>query len=443
MRYLHVALASALLMSGCKDPYGLEVVVEVSDIIPTIATATLSEGDLSYESATIEFGPTDGYGTTLDFDLTGDGPYTLSLLGNKADQEVFYRVTATTDTDAETLEVTDSFETGPVWNELPAFTVEGTNTLDGYILFVLVAEPGAVVILDSEGDYVWWSEIDVSLQPYGRARISQDRQSVFYLPINQSDQITNAGIYKVSIDGEHSELIEAEGAHHDFTELDDGTLTTLVYDEKSEGSLQIDGDAIVEIAPDGTQTTVTSVWDHEEYDPDASDVPGTTWSHANVLEYDEESDSYTVSFLGFSSIYRFGRDGSLEWRLGGDQSDFAMPDGETELFNYQHHFQFLEDSVLIFDNGDIGSLSSRIVEYSFDGTTPQINNIWSFTPDPELYCFSLGDATRLDNGNTFANFSVQGHLFEVDPEGEVIWTLAGELGAAFGYTSLIDSLYAP
>jgi len=439
-KHIYIGLATALLTSGCKQSAELDVDVVLSDVISTVATATLNPGDLNFESAQIEFGATTDYGNTLTFDLTSEGPYSLKLLGNKADQEVFYKVSASIG--SETLEYSDSFETGAVWNELPAFTVDGTNTVDGYILFALVSEPGAVVILDNDGDYVWWSEIDVSLQPYGRARISRDRQSVYYLPINQSDQIVNAGIYQVAIDGESTELIEAEGAHHDFVELENGALATLVYDEQNEGGQWIDGDAILEIAPDGSQTKITSIWDHEIYDPEASDVPGTTWSHANVLDYDEALETYTVSFLGFSSIYRFGRDGALHWRLGGDQSDFALPGGETELFNYQHNFQFLEDSVLIFDNGDIGAMSSRIVEYSFDENSSELEQAWSFTPDPELYCFSLGDATRLDNGNTFANFSVQGHLFEVNPEGEVLWTLAGELGAAFGYTSLLDSLYA-
>jgi len=74
---------------------------------------------------------------------------------------------------------------------------------------------------------------------------------------------------------------------------------------------------------------------------------------------------------------------------------------------------------LIFDNGRYRRDFSRVLEVD-----PKTNKIvWSYTaPNPtDFYSWHLGGAERLPNGNTLICDSHWGRLFEVTPDGEIVW----------------------
>jgi outer membrane protein assembly factor BamB len=79
--------------------------------------------------------------------------------------------------------------------------------------------------------------------------------------------------------------------------------------------------------------------------------------------------------------------------------------------------------ILIFDNGNVRPgvtvPHSRVVEIE-----PQTGAIgWEYR-DPVIQSFFapfMGCAQRLDNGNTLITESASGRLFEVTPQGEVVW----------------------
>ena len=79
--------------------------------------------------------------------------------------------------------------------------------------------------------------------------------------------------------------------------------------------------------------------------------------------------------------------------------------------------------ILVFDNGNfrVGQhvIHSRVVE--IDPATQEV--VWSYA-DPmssSFYTPYMGQAQRLPNGNTHITESATGRLFEVTPEGEVVW----------------------
>jgi hypothetical protein len=47
----------------------------------------------------------------------------------------------------------------------------------------------------------------------------------------------------------------------------------------------------------------------------------------------------------------------------------------------------------------------------------------------------------MDDGATFINWSTAGRLELVSAEGELLWSLATELGYAFGYGTPVPTLY--
>ncbi len=120
-------------------------------------------------------------------------------------------------------------------------------------------------------------------------------------------------------------------------------------------------------------------------------------------------------------------------------------------------------------------LADRIVEVSPTGALREVWNVWDhytpdpsedwsggfYVPDPEVLDWShvnaisysaaedayfvslplLGNAQRLPDGNTLLVFSSAGEMNEVSPSGDVMWRLNLDLGAAFGFSERIDSLY--
>jgi len=85
----------------------------------------------------------------------------------------------------------------------------------------------------------------------------------------------------------------------------------------------------------------------------------------------------------------------------------------------QHKPHMLENgNILIFDNGTLRGYS-RVIEVN--PLTEEIE--WEYTSQPKKKFLSkyISGAQRLPNGNTLICEGGKAHLFEVTPEGEVVW----------------------
>jgi hypothetical protein len=92
--------------------------------------------------------------------------------------------------------------------------------------------------------------------------------------------------------------------------------------------------------------------------------------------------------------------------------------GEGQL-QWPHHPTPLENgNILVFDNG-VQRGYSRVIE--LDPIGEKI--VWQYSADPpeDFYSHGRGSAQRLGNGNTLICESDRGRVFEVTPEGEIVW----------------------
>ena len=467
-----ILLPVLLLATGCADdptgddddddtswPEGIEVTL--SDVIPTVATLTWSPGDPAITEARVEFGRGGAAEFSAPVDLVGGEPYTATLLGMKPGTEYGAWVTAETADGAVTTEPA-AFTTGPLPSGLPGLALEVTGddsdfAAGGFLITAMFTGTPAPVILDGDGDIVWWYlEQDDSFQ-VNRARLSRDGRWILYwspnihglgppggAPSSSSGGGAEQKLVRVSLDGTVEETLDLLDGHHDFVELADGTLAYIEYDTRQEGVEEVHGDRIMEIAPDGAVTEVYSVWDDFEYEGDDPGDPGPPegWTHANALRHDEADDAYYVSLRAQDGILKIDRaTGSLQWALGTPISDFVDPDGGSDFFNAQHGFQVLDGTLLVFNNGDAEDAASRVLEIAVDEDSFGAEVFWEYAPDPTLFCPTLGDVHRFDSGNSLVLFSTAGQVEEVTPEGEVVWRLAADLGGALGYGVWTETLY--
>ncbi len=440
--------------TGPDDPVegevAFDVTIELSEAIPTVAMVTWSAELERVDSGRVEFGLDTGYELVAPTEVEDEGSYQALLFGMKPSREYHLRVVATSDGQAyasEDLTVT----TGPVPTSLPDLTVSiseaGSEMASGgYLVTSIFAVPPAAVIIDGDGDYVWWHiDSDPRFQ-VSRTRLSYASGWVFYWsgnargPAGPDDPVMDQRLMRVSLDGTVVEEVGLEEGHHDFTILPDGTLAYIEYDERLVDGISVRGDRIIELRPDGTSEEVFSIWDHVEYRP--THRPGVNWSHANAIAYFAEEDVYYVSFRHFNSIYKIDRQtGDVICVMGGVESDFELPSGSTSIFLAQHGIHPLGDTLLVFDNGEESRHYSQLLEMSFNESTGIAETFWSFIPSPTIFNATLGCAQRLESGNTLATYSNAGQIEEVTTDGDVLWRLNASLGGATGYSQYMESLY--
>jgi len=195
--------------------------------------------------------------------------------------------------------------------------------------------------------------------------------------------------------------------------------------------------------------------------------PRADWMHVNAVAYHEELDQIAISVSTFSEIWildhsttteeargsrggRSGRGGDLLYRWGNPQRYMRGDAGGQQLF-HQHDVQWIPEGypgdghLTIFNNGRErpGGEYSSVVEIApplqadgsyaiadpaaFGPETP----CWEYhAPDKKTFFASfVSGAHRLENGNTLICSGSNGRVFEVEPDGTIVWEYWNPYGA--------------
>jgi hypothetical protein len=379
--------------------------------MPTVVTL---EGDAA-DGTVVRFG-LDG---ALDREsLFQDGSATL--LGLPPDVEVSFQVGCADPA---------SVRTGTLAEELPTLSTAGTS--DQFLVTTFLGGMSGPTIVDPAGRVTWFFPDDHGLEVI-RSRLSRDGRSMLYNAVSAGGTPSeDSAIVRVSLDGSSVEEIPVPRLAHDFVELADGTLASLAVDIREVDGEEVRGDQIVEIAPDGAVEVVWSTFDCFDPAVDIGTDQQAGWTLANALDYDEAADRWYVSLRNFSSIVGIDRaTGSCPWVFGSTAQTVSLAQ-DAAVFLHQHQFEVRDDSVLVMDNDGATGNVSRVLEYTLDGGVA--SEIWSYTADPAIFSFVLGEPVRLADGDTMVDWAVGGQFDRVNPDGSVQWQLVSEMGLAFGF----------
>ncbi len=447
-----VLAALPCVAAGCPGPPTATVVldVEASPAIPTALHVTLildaDGGDARADAAWVELGLDAPGERVVAADAADDGTFRATVVGLKAGRDYLLRGVVETGAGAVSSETVE-IATEPPPAALPSFdlTVAGEGPAPVVVTSLLGAEPAAVAV-DGDGDYVWWY-LPGTLDPGGqglvtRAVPSADGRSMWvaaWTPLDGFGPSTDdRSLLRVALDGSEAEVVGVAGLHHDVCELPDGTVAALVFDEREVDGVTLNGDALVEIAPDGSQRALWSTWDDFDPTPEDAQTPGAHWSHANAVDWDEARGVYRVSLRNLDALVEIDREGHLVWQFGGQDGDVQLLSGRPATHQHQH--QGTDGGLLVFDNGEDGVADSRAVEYAVDRDAGTAEQVWELVPDPGLMVYALGDVARLAGGSTVVTWATAGRIQQVDPAGDTLWQLDLSLGAGLGYTTLWDGL---
>ena len=173
-------------------------------------------------------------------------------------------------------------------------------------------------------------------------------------------------------------------------------------------------DRIVEVDAAGERVWEWSAFQHLDFQQDVVTFNDRRdeWSHGNTV-VPLPGDRVMVSFRNLSTVGIIDKkSGDWVWKLG------------YEKLAQQHDPSMLPNgNILIFDNGSHRQHQplpfSRVIEVD-----PRTNEtVWEYLDTPPYNFFSpyISGARRLPNGNTLITEGMFGRMFQVTPDGKVVW----------------------
>jgi len=431
--------------------------VKLSNLTITPVSGTPSVFKVAWESSLpctshVQFGTTSDHDLRTPTTTTPTTKHQALLLGLPASSDVFVKAAVAPADGSPVNHIQGKASTGALPAELPKLTLSDHDPKKaeaGYTLMpILGADSTWLTLIDAKGRYVWWKKVAKRIFT---AHLTSDRKAIVYLKHAVSTTV-GGSLVIIPLDGSPTSEIQATGGHTDFVEISPGKYAVLGWEIRKikNGTRKILGDTIMEVSASSPPKVVWNVFnyftpsDNQTYpngvygtDPTVED-----WSHVNGIHYDAGQNAYYLSAgPALDTIMRVERDtGNMPWSVG-LVGNIKSADGK-HLVSAPHSVQKLSapDTVLVF-NRAVPDGCSHAAEIHVNQTTQTATMKWSYQSKNCYKVYFLGDAERLDNGNTLVNWSTSGHIEEVTRDGDVVWSLRAQLGAGFGFIDRVLSLY--
>ena len=156
--------------------------------------------------------------------------------------------------------------------------------------------------------------------------------------------------------------------------------------------------------------------------PSAAGVP-YDYFHINSVNLDTDGN-LLISSRFTCTVFKLNRStGSIIWRLGGKNSDFALGPGLP--FAFQHDAIAVDASTIrIFDNESDGTAvrpHSRVIWVNHDDAAMTASIVQSEEHPDGLSAGAEGGSQGLPNGDTFVEWGIVGRFSEFSPSGQLLF----------------------
>ncbi len=329
----------------------------------------------------------------------------------------------------------------PVGVEVPAVLSSEPDLQDPSLRFLLTSsvqvgwagnpERAWTVILDRQGRVVW-----ALVSPYFRLtlhpRLARDGGSLL-LDRNSFwglyDQGAASQVLRVGIDGTELAWYDTPGLHHGFVDLPDGGLAWGAVDGEHE-TLEL-------LSAEGEQRSLWSCRSfHEQLGESAACA-------SNAVDHSEDRGSFLLSFYTTHSVVEIGAEHGETRRWFGHLDGAWSFEPEESAFWWQHGAHLTAAGTLLLSTHDSPEGSELVArEYELDEENEQLHQIWSFGEGQGVFGEYMGEALRLEGGNTLHNYGTALRVREATAAGELAWELGWEETYWLGRSEPIEDLYA-
>ncbi|MFZ5482231.1 MAG: aryl-sulfate sulfotransferase [Myxococcota bacterium] len=347
------------------------------------------------------------------------GAIAVPLHGMRPSSTYAVRVRATTGAGCE--EVVAEVATGELPGtppELEVLTDDGSH--EGYLMvggMTVGDDSTGVTMVDRGGVAVWHHEAPGLMY----ASPTSDGAG-FYLA--RAGIGGPGAIDLLDLGGDLVRTVEVEYVHHSATDrVPDVAFATLVevVEEDAEwmeacgvDATSIAGDAIVEVAADGTVTEAWNAFEALSRDCPSHDrlnsLGHLDWTHLNAIDYDPDLDAWLVSFYWDSMI-------ALIDRPTGEIT-FRSDDCGLEL-SQQHGARFAEGGFVAYDNH---AVPARMVRVQADFAAGTCGDVEVFEHPDGLSGNFLGNI-RVEGDRWYTAWGDVGDVMVIDG-GEIVWRAA-------------------
>jgi hypothetical protein len=230
--------------------------------------------------------------------------------------------------------------------------------------------------------------------------------------------------------------------HHSINIADDGNIWTLGHRIYDQGTPNFPGlrppfrdELILEIAPDGKLLRQSSVL-KLLYDNDLAgvlfpigiealeDEPMTDLLHANDVEILSANDASAFALFEAGDALVSMR--NLNLLVVFDPDTGVVKWAQTGPWLRQHDPDFLPDGrILVFDNRSDhadGRLLAGSRLLAVDPVSRAVETVYEGTESEPFFTDGRGKADLLTNGNFLLTETQFGRVFEVTPDGEIVWS---------------------
>lgn len=320
----------------------------------------------------------------------------------------------------------------------------------GYVGWDLSADPNVKGVVRHEKDHVspgfnfWTDEVEKILLTDLEGREIRSWRMMRPGHCEHAELLDDGGVVVVCVNtsltrlDRDSKVVWAVKmpAHHDVAPVPDGSfLVPSRGEERTYQGRRVEFGDIVRVDASGDTSLFWSVFEHLDalrklHDGSELDQPPGRLGPVDPNTIYDYYHLNTVEVLPQTPLgerdarFRAGniliclRNANLILILDQDDLSVVWSWGPGEL-DLPHMPTMLEDGrILLFDNGTFRGYS-RLVE--LDPASGDI--VWSWQADPPERFFSKyrGGAQRLPNGNTLVCESEKGHVFELAPDGKIVW----------------------
>ncbi|GAA2084243.1 hypothetical protein GCM10009801_45230 [Streptomyces albiaxialis] len=299
---------------------------------------------------------------------------------------------------------------------------------------------GGIGIYDNSGQLIYWKDgkyADLKAATYkGKPVLSvftatSENDGKYVLLDSSYQQVAEFAVkgyttdphdFQISPDGKRVLLLSYHPVKKDLSEYGgpkDATVTDAVVQEQDieTGEVTFEWSALDHIPLTETQVRL-----------DEKDVD---YVHFNSLAY-EKDGTLLASARHSSTVYKIDTaDGKIKWRLGGENSDFALP-SLGDAFSFQHDARRLKDAppgpggpggaprISVFDNGNLANPQrSRGAVYTLDEAAKKATLTRDLQPDPPQYGSYVGSSNEMANGNQLVSYGNTGEIAEFQGEAPV------------------------
>jgi hypothetical protein len=327
-------------------------------------------------------------------------------------------------------------------------TSAGPGTAPGHSFVAAKVPDGqnGAMILDDDGDLVWFSPLDIDVAEHNDIRVQEYRGEPVITMWEGVSQVGTGFGHFLILDGSYEVVSRLQigngyfGADlHECLLTPRGTALVIVYNpvrwDLTPGGGDERGTALDGIVQEIDIETgrVVFEWhslDHIELDeaigdpPEDIDVPWD-YFHLNAIEEDP-TGNLILSARHTNGIYKIERTtGRVLWRLNGTRSDFEM--GEGTPFAYQHDARVHASGELtLFDNAESnqdreGEVASRGMVLRLDEEAKTATLVREYIHPTGILSISQGNMQVLPNGNVFIGWGSAPVFSEFDAEGNLLF----------------------